>query len=325
MSSIQRRTLAKAALATFATAALPWPALADDKPVRFLVGWPAGGSFDALARILADAFRAELNRPVLVENRAGAGGRIVVDALKTAPTDGSVIMLGMDALTSIYPYTVRKLNYDPAGDMVPVGTISEFPFALSVNADLKLGSMAEYVAWIKQNPARFNIGVPALGGPHHFYSLLLADAIGVKVEPVVFQGSAPIYQALFGGHINAAFDGMTSMVEYHRARKLQILAVVADRRMPQVPEVPTFAESGFPGIQSMGFNSLYAPRGTPPAVVAKWNASLAKALAQPQVRDKFLAMGFIPVGKSTDELLARTAASQALWGPIVKKSGFTAD
>lgn len=309
-----------------AAAALPWPALAQDgRPVRLLVGFPAGGSFDAIARILADKFRVEMDRPVVVENKPGAGGRIVVDTLKAAPPDGSVLLLGMDALVSIYPHTMRKLNYDPKKDLVPIGTIAEFPFALSVSSDLKVSSLREFVAWVKRNPAKFNVGIPALGGPHHFYTLMLGELAGVRAEPVVFQGSTPIYQALFGGHVTAAFDGMTSMVEHHKAGKLRILAVVADRRMPQAPDVPTFVESGYPAIRNMGFTALYAPPLAPAAIVSRWNAALAKVLAAPEVRERILAMGFIPVGKSVDELVARSNASYTAWEPVIRASRYQAD
>ncbi|MBU3723875.1 MAG: hypothetical protein FGM19_13360, partial [Limnohabitans sp.] len=185
------------------------PVKAQDAPVKILVGFPAGGSFDAIARLLADKFKTELNRSVVVENKVGAGGRIAVDVLKMSPADGSVLMLGPDALTSFYPFTFKKLNYDVKKDLVPVGTVAEFAFGLAVGTAPKVNTWAEYVAWAKKNPQQANYGIPALGAPHHFYGILLGQAIDVPMMNVPYQGSAPIMLALMGGQISASIDVAT--------------------------------------------------------------------------------------------------------------------
>ncbi len=325
MTSTPRRHLTHGLLAGLLAACLPLATQAQDTPAKILVGFPAGGSFDAIARLLAEKAKTELGRPVVVDNKTGAGGRIAVDALKASPADGSVVMLGPDALTALYPFTFKKLSYDPKKDLTPIGTVAEFAFGFAVGTAPKLNTWAEYVAWAKQNPKEANYGIPALGAPHHFYGIALGDAIGVPMQNVPFQGSAPINLALMGGQISSSIDVASSQVENHKAGKIKMLAVTTETRIPQAPDVPTFAELGFPNVSGSGFNALYAPAGTPAAAVAQWNKALVKIMAMPDVKDKITAMGFMPVGKSTQELIDRQNASAKKWEPVIKASGFTAD
>jgi tripartite-type tricarboxylate transporter receptor subunit TctC len=317
-----RRLVLAAALAI---GAAPLAFAQGGSPAKILVGFPAGGSFDALARILAEKVKDDLKRPVIVENKAGAGGRLAVDALKAAAPDGSTVMLGPDAPTALYPFTFRKLNYDPQKDLAPIGTVCEFPFALAAGSEPAVKSLAEYVAWAKQNPNKANFGIPARGAPHHFFGMVLGQDIGVKMEDVPFQGSAPGILALIGGQVSSVIDVMSSLTEQHKAGKLRILAVSSPQRTPQLPDVPTFAEQGFPAISGMGFNGLYAPAGTPPAALNAWSQAVARALALPDVREKLHAMGYLPVGSGPDELAQRSAASAKRWEPVIKASGFVAD
>lgn len=322
---LHRRRFTRTLVAGTLAAAMPMAAMAQDTAAKILVGFPAGGSFDTIARVLAEKMKAELNRPIVVDNKPGAGGRIAVDLLKAAPNDGSVVMLGPDALRSLYPFTFKKLSYDPVKDLVPIGTVSEFAFGLATGVEPKVGTLTEFVDWAKKNPAKANFGIPARGAPHHFFGIVLGDAIGVKMQDVPFQGSAPMANALMGGHISSSIDVLSSLVEGHKAGKLRVLAVSSEQRDPQLPDVPTFAEAGYPSITGMGFNALYAPAGTSPAVVDAWNKALARALALPDVRERLMAMGFHPVGQSPQELAVRSANNASRWEPVIKASGFTAD
>lgn len=300
-------------------------AQADATPARIVVGFPAGGAFDAVARLLAEKLRVELKRPVLVDNRAGAGGRLAVDMLKAAPRDGSVVMLGPDALVALYPFTMRKINYDPTKDLVPIGTVTEYPFVFIAGSEPPAKTLGEYIAWAKKNPDKTNYGIPARGAPHHFFGIVLSKTIGVRMDDVPYQGSAPMLVGVMGGQISAGIDVLGSPLEQHRAGKLRILAVSSERRVPQLPDVPTFSELGYPGINGMGFNALYAPAGTSKEVVATWNRALVKVLASPEVREQLINMGSLPVGKSPEELATRGAEAAARWEPVIKASGFVAD
>ncbi|MBV5294635.1 MAG: Bug family tripartite tricarboxylate transporter substrate binding protein [Curvibacter lanceolatus] len=319
---LRRRHALLAALGSMA--ALPVRAQ-DSNPARILVGFPAGGAFDAVARLLANELKTVLKRPVLVDNRPGAGGRLAVDLLRGAKPDGSVLMLGPDALTALYPFTYSKLNYDPAKDLVPVGTVSEFPFVLVAGSEPPVKTLTQYIAWARANPERAQYGVPARGAPHHFFGMALGKTIGVKLEDVPYQGSAPLMLGLMGGQVSCGIDVLGSVLEQYKAGKVSLLAVSSPQRMPQVPEVPTFAELGYPGISGMGFNGLYAPAGTPATVVGSWNQALAQVMAQAAVRERLMVLGALPVGKSADELNQRGHEAAKRWGPVIKASGFTAD
>lgn len=294
-------------------------------PVRLLVGFPAGGSFDAIARLLADKLKDEVKRPVVVDNRPGAGGRLAVEVLKSAPRDGNTLMLGPDALVALYPFTYSKLSYDPVKDLVPVGTVSEFPFGLATGTAPPATKLSEYVAWARQNPKMANFGVPALGAPHHFFGLVLGKAIGAPMQEVAFQGSAPSLVALMGGQISASIDVLPSMTEQHKAGKIRLLAVSSAQRVPQVPDVPTFAEAGYPAITGMGFNGLYVAAGTPSEAVTRWNEALNRVLAQPDVKSKLEGWGFLAAPDTPAAFAERSRTSAERWAPIIKASGFKAD
>ncbi|WP_157264056.1 Bug family tripartite tricarboxylate transporter substrate binding protein [Azohydromonas aeria] len=321
----RRHLLALAAASSLGLPGLHAAAQGGAAPARILVGFSAGGSFDATARLLAEKLRSELKRPVLVENRPGAGGRLAMDVLRSAPRDGSVVMLGPDALVALYPYTLRKLSYDPRKDLVPIGTVSEFPFSLVVGATGGPRTLAEYVSWARAHPAQANYGVPARGAPHHFFGITLGQGIGVDLQDVPFQGSAPMLVGVIGQQVSAGIDVMGSVLEQHRSGKLRMLAVSSQQRMPQAPDVPTFAELGYKGITGMGFNALYAPAGTPAEAVAAWSRALGNVLAMPDVREQLAAMGVLPVGKGPEELAARGAEAAARWEPVIRASGFQGD
>ncbi len=309
-------------LVAVAIGATALTANAQDGPARILVGFSAGGSFDAIARLVGEKVKDELHRPIVVDNRPGAGGRLAVDTLKQAPADGSVIMLGPDALASLYPYTLKHISYDPKKDLKPVTTVAEFAFGFATGANPKITKWADFVDWAKKHPKEANYGVPAMGSPHQFFGLLIGEAIGVPMQPVPFQGSAPIAMALMGGQIPATVDVMSSLMENYKAGKINVLAVSSEQRIPQAPDIPTFKELGLPMATGLGFNALYAPAGTPDKEVAKWSDAVAKALAQPDVRKKLLEMGYMPVGKGPEELAARQASSVKRWEPVIKASGY---
>ena len=321
----RRKLLHCAQAALLALAGSTGTAHADAGPARIIVGFPAGGGFDAVARLLADKLRTELKRPVMVDNRPGAGGRMAVETLKAAPRDGSVVMLGPEALVALYPYTMRKLNYDPARDLTPIGTVSEFPFTFITGADPAVRSLAEYIAWARKNPEKANYGVPARGSQHHFFGILLGQTIGIPMEDVPYQGSAPMLIGVMGGQISAGIDVLGSSLEQHRAGKVRVVAVSSPQRVPQLPDVPTFAELGYPNITGMGFNALYAPSGVSQQVVATWSQALTKVLADPGVREQLMQQGSLPVGKGPEDLATRGREAAARWAPIIKASGFVAD
>lgn len=321
MNINRRRAVGAIGMTLLAGGAAPVLAQA---PAKLLLGFPAGGSFDAIARMLAGKLQEELNQTIIVDNRPGAGGRLVMNVLKMSPADGSVVMLGPDALAGLYPFTVAKLNYDPDKDLAPIGTVAEFPHCLAVSTRSGIATVAELVDHLRKNPSKALFGTPALAAPPHFYGMQFGQAIGVKFEPVPFQGSAPLNTALMGNQIMMAVDVMASMIENHKANKIRVLAVSTQKRAPQLPDVPTFAEAGFPQMTGASWNALYATGGTPASALAPWSRALAKVMATQEMREKILSLGFLPVGGSPEELTARSVDSAKQWAAAVKATGFVA-
>ncbi|MGO4607676.1 Bug family tripartite tricarboxylate transporter substrate binding protein [Variovorax sp. 2RAF20] len=299
-------------------------AQSSDGAMRIVVGFPAGGSADTIARFLAEKLRADFQRPVLVENRPGAGGRIAAAALKGLPQDGSVVMLAPDALVTTNPFIFKKLGYEVA-DLVPVSLVAEFSFAFATGAETGAKSFPEYVAWARANPTRADFGSPAPGSPLHFIGLMVGKDIGVDMLHVPFQGGAPLVTALIGGQVSAGINTVTDMLEMHRSGRVRILAVPGATRAPQIPEVPTFSELGFKQIVARGFYGLYAPAGTSPASVDRWNAAMRRVLILPEVRQRLGGLAFDPKPSSPEELAKMGRDDAAIWGPVIKASGFSVD
>jgi len=300
-------------------------ARAQDGPVRILVGFPPGGSADLIARLAADKARDALAVPVIVENRPGAGGQIAADALKNAATDGRTLMVSPIAITVINPLTHRKLAYDPEKDFAPVSLAVNFQLAFTAGPATPSKTLAEYVAWVKGDPRRASFGVPAAGSLPHFFGLLFGRAIGTELVHVAYKGGAPLLNDLIGGQIPVGIDVLSEAVPHHRAGKLRILASSGAKRSPIAPEVPTFAELGYPRIQGDGWFAFHAPAKTPSAAIERLSAALGGAIRSTDVTERLLKLGFEPVGSTPAELARRMADDRAKWAPIVQASGFSAD
>jgi tripartite-type tricarboxylate transporter receptor subunit TctC len=296
-----------------------------DKTLRVMVGFPPGGSIDVVARVLADKMKDELKANIVVENRAGAGGRLAADLLKSAPADGSVVMITPVVVPVLAPLVFSKLNYNPATDFAPVGHVCNFNFALSIPASLPAKTVAEFVAWLKANPQRANFGSPAAGSLPHFFGEILSREAKADMVHVPFAGGAALMNALVGGQVSAGIDVVLEALEAHRAGKVRILATSGERRSAVLPDVPTFKESGYPGIVASGWFAMYAPARTPAASIDAINRALNKALAHPEVLDRFGRLALEAGGGSPADLRALEQASTARWAPVVKATGFRAD
>jgi len=304
--------------------AVPALGQAGDSPARILVGFPPGGSADTIARVLADKLRDELKRTVIVESRPGAGGRLLAASLKTQPNDGSVVMLAPDALLTTNPFVFRKLTYEPA-DLVPISLVAEFPFAFATGAETGAKTFADYVKWARENRQAANFGSPAAGSPLHFIGLMVGKDIGVDLLHVPFQGGAPLVTALAGGQVSAGINTLTDMLEMHKSGRIRILAIPGPKRAAALPDVPTFAELGHKQVMARGFFGLYAPAGTPATAIAAWNAALHRVLAQAEVRERLAALAFEARASTPAELDRMARDDAAIWGPVIKASGFAVD
>jgi tripartite-type tricarboxylate transporter receptor subunit TctC len=296
-----------------------------DKPVKILVGFAPGGSADIAARLLAERMGAELKQTVLVENKPGAGGRIAAEMLKNAPADGSTVMLAPIVVPVLAPLVFSKLTYDPVADFAPVAHVANFQFGLSVAAAHPAKNVGELITWFRATPTQANFGSPAPGSLPHFFGVMIARSAGLDLVHVPFNGGGPLMNALVGNQVGSAIDTLVDQIEMHRAGKSRILATSGAARSPLLPDVPTFTEAGLRGVEGTSWFAVYAPARTPAAAVQQLNAAVNKALATPELRERFARLGLEPTGGSAADLAATMKRDSERWAPVVKASGFRGD
>jgi tripartite-type tricarboxylate transporter receptor subunit TctC len=319
MNSVLRAVLACVAAALLAPAAQ-----AQSGQMRIVFPFAPGGGGDATARILADELQKSLGQTVLVENRTGGAGRIGVNAVKNAAPDGTTLLFTPFAAVTIYPYVYRSLDYDPFGDLVPITQVCTITFGLAVRADFPARTPSELVAWLKANPGKAQYGSPGAGALPHFFGLMFGRAAGVEMTHIAYKGTAPAIADLLGGQIPIVSSPASDFIELHRAGKIRVIATADTERVPQLPDVPTFRESGI-DIVGTGWYGVFAPARTPPDVVTRVSVTLRSALARPEIRERIVGFGLNPTGTSPAELAAIQRADADKWAPIVKASGFVAD
>jgi tripartite-type tricarboxylate transporter receptor subunit TctC len=294
-----------------------------DTPVRLLVGFPPGGGTDAIARLLGDKLKDALGVNVIVENKAGAGGQLAAQALKAAPADGSVLFLSHDHTLSILPQVVKSPGFNPAQDFTPVAGFATFVNGLAVSGGTPAKSLSEYLAWVKTR-GRDTVGVPAPASVPEFLVKVLANKYKLDLQAAPYRGSAPMMADMLGNQIAAGVASVPDFIENHKAGKLRMVAVIGAKRQAILPDVPTFAELGLSGFEDLPYYGIWAPQGTPKAVIERYSDALAKVLAQPEVKERLSAMG-LAVGHMTPQQLdAREKAYTAAWARIIQANGFQA-
>jgi tripartite-type tricarboxylate transporter receptor subunit TctC len=310
------------ALALFAVG--PARAQLGEQPVRIVFPFPPGGSGDALARLVADKMREGLNRPVIVENRSGAGGRLGVQAVKSAAPDGQTLLLVPIAPISVYPLVYKTLEYDPFTDLAPISQLGTFDFGIAVSSSIPATSMRELVAWAKANPKLANYGSPAPGTLPHFLGAMFGEKAGLDLKHITYKGSAAAMTDLVAGQIPMAVTTTADLVEMHKAGRVRVLATSGAERSPFLPDVPTLKEQGF-DLSASGWYAIYAPAKTPADVVKRLNAIAIAAVKSPDVRQRLLTLGLQPTGTTAEELARIQKADSEFWAPAVKASGFSPD
>lgn len=292
------------------------------KPVRILVGFPAGGGTDGIARTLAERLKDELGAPVIVENRAGAGGQIAAQALKAAAADGTTYFISHDHTISILPLVVKNPGFDPAQDFVPVAGFATFVNALAVSPGTPGKNFDEYLTAIRAQGGKSAVGVPAPASVPEFLVKVISGKYKLDLVSVPYRGSAPMIADMLASQIPAGVASVPEFVENHKAGKLRVVAVLGAARQAVLPEVPTFAELGLAGFEDVPYYAFFAPAGTPRAELDRFAAALARVIAIPEVKDKLtlwgLTVGFMP----QQQLAARERAYAQTWARIIKASGF---
>jgi len=310
------------ALAVFLISGL---AQAQTGTIKLLVGFPPGGGTDAIARVLADKLKDQLGTNIIVENRAGAGGQIAAQALKAAPADGTTLFLSHDHTISILPLVVKNPGFDPAQDFAPVAGFATFVNGLALSGGTPAKSMKEYIDWLrKEGKGKRTVGVPAPASVPEFLVGVIGKKYGLDLQAVPYRGSAPMMADMLGKQINAGIGSVPDFIENHKAGKIHMVAVIGSKRQAALPEVPTFAELGLAGFEDLPYYGIFAPHGTPSAVIERFSDALAKVIALPDVRDRLSAMGLSVQHMSPQQLGSRERAYSKTWARIIKDSGFQA-
>lgn len=318
---MQRRALLQA---TAAWATGPVVARAQDRPITMVVGFSAGSAPDIAARHVANRLPSVLGRNVIVDNRPGAGGQLAFVALKQAPADGSVLAFVPSNLLTIFPSIYAKLPYE-AKDVAPIATACTYDFALAIANDHPSRTLAEFVAWCKAHPKQASIGNPGLGTPPHFFGWTFGRAAGVEFEAVAYRSTPQMAQEVAGGQLPAAMAAPALFIELVRAGRLRLLATTGDARNGLFPQVPTFAESGFPALRSIEWFGLFGRSGTPPAVLERLAGAMRQVVSLDAVRSPLQAMGFTAVAHDAVWLNNIIRSDFARWAEVVRRTGFKAD
>ena len=294
------------------------------KPVRFVVGFPAGGATDVVARTISQKLSEALGQPVVVDNRAGAASNIAAEHVAQSPKDGHVIFLGTVS-TSINPSLYRKLPYDPLRDFAPVSQVTGTPFLVVTHPSLPAKNIREFIALAKSKPGELNYGSAGSGSGGHLFVEMFGSMARVKLMHVPYKGAAPATTATLSGETIFMFDNIVTTLPLAKAGRLRALAVTTARRSAAAPEMPTVAESGVPGYDANAWFGVFVPAGTPQPVVNRLNTEIVKIVKLPEMRERFLNLGAEPAGSTAAEFGAFFRSEVEKWGRVVKTSGAQVD
>jgi tripartite-type tricarboxylate transporter receptor subunit TctC len=304
--------------------ATPWAALAQHAPLRILVGFPAGGSTDAIARHLAQGLSEQLQRSVVVENRPGAGGQLAANALKAAAPDGNTLFLSNSHALAMIPLTVRQPGYDTARDFSSVGMVAISNDVLAVNPALvgEVRDLKGLVQWGNANPGKLNVGVPAPASDPDFGVRILAREFKGDLTSVPYRGDGPVVQDLVAGQIPAGIGSIGAMMQYAKTGKVRLIAMSGPARLGSMPEVPTYVEQGLKSYGVSGFVALMAPAGTGTELIQRYNQAVAKVVGSPAFQTKVSELGVLPSTSTPEELSARIRDTATAFASMVDRSGY---
>ena len=310
-----------------ATSALATPLLQAQqaRTTRFVIGFAPGGAADVVARLLATRMRFEAGGNGIVDSKAGAGGRIAVEAVKTAEADGSTLLVTPGSIMTIYPFVYSKLSYDPVKDFAPVGMLATVANILAVQPSLPVTSVKELIALAKEKPGKLNYGSSGNGSTSHLSGEMLKSIAGISMTHVPYKGGAPMMADVLGGQLEVMFDQVPAVLPHAKAGRVRALAVTTARRSAAAPDVPTMAEAGVPGYEMTVWYSLMAPAGTPRDIIVKLNTELAKILNQPEFKQQMLAQGAELTSSTPEQLAEIIRADLAKYARIAKEAGATLD
>ena len=308
--------LLAAALLSLAAHAQSYP----NRPVRFIVSFPPGGSSDLIARAIAPHMSERMGQPVLVENRPGAGGNIGVDAVAKSPPDGYTIGLAAAGALSSNISLYASMPFQPEKDLAPISMLAMIPFFLVAHPS-QPASLKQLIDAAKANPGAIAIGYGGNGSTMHLAGELFNMMAGIKLQPVPYKGSGPVSADVLGGQVPLGVVDVPSAIAHVRAGRMRALAVTSKRRIAAAPEVPTFEEAGLPGYEAIGWFGAVAPAGTPADLIHRLNREMAAALADPEIRERALAAGAEPFTNTPQEFAALIKEETRKWAQVIRTAG----
>lgn len=298
-----------------------WP----DSTVTVVVPWPPGGPSDIAARPIAKRLTENLGKPFVIDNRGGGGGNIGSAAVARAAADGQTLLITSSAPIVINPSLYKKMAFDPAKDLVPITNLLRVPLLLVAHPSVPANTLPELVSHIKSKEGKFSYASAGSGTPQHLTGELFKSTSKLDMIHVPYKGSAPAISDLIGGHVPIMFDSMIAIMPHVKSGKVKVIAISGDKRSPLLPNVPTFAESGFPSVVSYAWYGMFAPAKTPKDVVAKINGETLKVMKEPGFQKILAETGSDFVGDTPENFAAFVKAESVKWSKIVKESGATVD
>jgi len=291
-----------------------------NRPIVIIVPQPPGGGTDIVTRIVGQQLSTQLGQPVVIENRTGAGTLVGTAAAAKAAPDGYTLLSGLTANMAVNPSLFANLSYDPVRDFTPLGMMAEYPFVLLVNKDFPAHSVKELIALAREKPGTINVASAGNGTGQHLSLELFKLMTGVNLTHVPYRGAAPAYPDVLSGATPVFFDNLSSAIGKIKGDQVRALAVTGAKRSTLLPDVPTVAEAGVPGYENTVWFGLWAPANTPPAIVARLNAEIAKAIADPAVRTKIEAGAGEPMTMKLSDIEPMEKKQIAKWADVVKRA-----
>lgn len=322
MNAFKRKTIQALAVCAVMLSSASY---AQTGSIKLMVGFPAGGGTDVIARVLGEQLSQVLGTPVVVDNRAGAGGQIAAQALKAAPADGSVLFLSHDHTISILPLITKAPGFKPDTDFVPVAGFATFANGIALSGGMADQSLEQFIKSTReQRQGKASIGVPAPNSVPEFLVKVLATQYKLDLVSVPYRGSAPMLADMLGNQIPAGVASVPDFIELQKAGKVRMVAVMGTTRQAVIPDTPTFTELGIKGFEDLPYYGIFAPKGTPTATLERLSNAVAKVLDMPQVKQRLVAMGLTVEYMSGQALAQRESAYSKSWARMIEASGFQA-
>lgn len=295
------------------------------KPVRIVVPFAAGGSTDILARNVAQRLNEALRSPVIVENRPGAGALIGAEYVSKAAPDGYTLLMGTNTTHAVAPHLYSRMPYNALKDFVPIAEVAYNPQFLDVHPSIPVRNVKELIVLAQKRPGQLNFGSAGQGSASHMAMELFKSMAKVDITHVPYKGSGPALVDVLGGHLSMMFDVVLTTLPHMKAGRLRVLGVSSLQRVDVAPEVPTIAENGLPGFEALVWFGLFAPAGTPSAIVGRLSGEVGKIVHQPALRETFTLQGLTPVGSNSPQFAAKVDKDHATWGKVIREAGIKLD